>query len=201
MALVMSLILAVISLAFASSLLYLGVQGTRMSGLEKRYRTAIGAAKGAVEHSTKVIDYNGNDPAAMATFDDAGIRSQGCFIEKLNSETVNWPAQTICSTLSGDQLTSDVTVAPDMMLALGASPHQYMVSVKVIETIPGNSPPVTGGTGGGQGGIDTKAVVEGGSGSGIIKPMHMPYLYIVEVQSVNTDNADEVAHITYLYEH
>ncbi|MEE9523314.1 MAG: hypothetical protein V3V59_01020, partial [Thermodesulfovibrionales bacterium] len=110
-------------------------------------------------------------------------------------------AQTICSTLSGDQLTSDVKTAPDIMLTLGVSPNQYIVSVKVIDTIPGNSPPVTGGTGGGKGGIDTKAVVEGGSGGGIIKPMHMPYLYIVEVESVNTDNVDEVAHITYLYEH
>ena len=37
MALVMSLILATISLAFASTLLYMGIQGSKMSGLEKRY--------------------------------------------------------------------------------------------------------------------------------------------------------------------
>ncbi|UCG78220.1 MAG: hypothetical protein JSV21_11830 [Nitrospirota bacterium] len=193
-ALAMALILAAITLAFSSSLIYIATQSTKISGLQKRYKTALGAAKGGVDLSTKTIEYAGIDPSGLAVIGDPS-----CLDVKLNNKTVDWTAGGFCA---GNQITTDVKSSPDITFTLGAAPNPvYNVSVKVIETIPGNSPPVTGGTGGGQGGIDTQAVVEGGTGSGKIEPMHVPFLYTVEVYTVNSANTDEVSQVTYLYAH
>ncbi len=54
-ALVMALILTLIILAAVSALLYLVTQGTMMSGYQKRYQTALEAAKGGMELATKEI--------------------------------------------------------------------------------------------------------------------------------------------------
>ena len=194
MALVMALVLAAVTLAFTAALLYMITQGTRMSGLEKRYTTALGAAKGGVEIATKIIDYDGNDPAALT----ANPSTSACVTSKLNNATASWAG------CSGSSTSLDATQNPDFTLTLGTAPDVYAVSVKIVDTVAGNSPPVPGGSGGGASGgmVDTAGVVEGGaSGGGVIRPMHVPFIYTVLVHSQRQNNPEEVADLTFVYAH
>lgn len=190
-ALAMALVLAVISLAFASSLMYISTRGAKMSGLEKRYKTALGASKGGIQLSSNIVGAGGNDASALASFDDTN-----CLNAKLFNKTAEW-ATTGCP--GADQRNADPFTRPDVFFVLGAAPDDYVVSVKIIDTIEGNSPPVSGGSGET---VDVKGVVEGGRGqSGIIVPLHMPFLYTIEVVSRSNTNPDEIAQVTYLYGH
>ena len=49
-ALITTLVLALIALAFTGAMLYMLTSGTRMSGVERRYTTALEAAKGASDY-------------------------------------------------------------------------------------------------------------------------------------------------------
>jgi hypothetical protein len=195
-ALVMALILATVTLAFASSLLYIATQGTKMSGLQKRYKTALAAAKGGVELSTNIIVDRGDDSSGLSTNVDPD-----CLLAKLLYETAEWDTVVTTEKLhicdnNAAQLNSDPTDWPDLTIGVGTAPHAYTLSVKIIDTVQGNAAP----TGGGGKKIDTESVVEGGAGAAI-KPQHIPYLYTVEVYSINDDNPNEVSQITYLYAH
>ncbi len=192
-ALVMALILAAVSLAFASALLYMSARGTKMSGLTKRYKTSLGASKGGVEIASDIINKGGLDASGLAT-----IPNSTCLDEKLYNNTGQWVSSTNCAAGADSE---DPTTLPDITLSVGTAPNQYNIFIKIIDTVKGNSPPVAGGSGTV---IDTKGVVEsgaGGAGSGTITPPHMPFLYTVVAYSQNATNADENAWITFVYAH
>jgi len=54
-ALVVTLMLALIALTFTGAMLYMLISGTRMSGVERRYATALEAAKGAADYIIEKI--------------------------------------------------------------------------------------------------------------------------------------------------
>lgn len=224
MALVMSLVLAVVTLAFSAALIFMITQGTRMSGLEKIYASALDAGKGGVEVITQAIDDGGDIDISGLT-----IPNTLCLNEKLYKKTAYWnldlddPAHpplgdenTYCK-ISGPAMSEDASVAPDMELTIGSGQNTYRIYLKITETIDGNSSPVKGGivgsggttikSTGGQ--VTVSAVVEGGAASSsTIVPMHVPFLYNIEVLAVridpgtgNTKTGEAKAMLSLLYAH
>lgn len=204
----MSLVLAVVTLAFSAALIFMVTQGTRMSGLEKIYATALDAGKGGVEVITQAIDDGGDIDIAGLT-----IAKTKCLDEKLYKKTAYWnldlndaahptldPAPCLIS--GGQAMSEDASVEPDMKLIIGSGQNTYRIYLKITETIDGNSSPVKGGivgsggttikSTGGQ--VTVSAVVEGGAASSsTIVPMHVPFLYNIEVLAERIDPVSEEA--------
>ena len=205
-ALVLVLILAVISLAMVSSLLFMLSQSTIFSGSQKFYRTSEEAGFGGVELTTQYLASRGvldiaalpglaftsgcncNDPYI---YDDnidlmTGAASNRC--DKLCNPTASWPAALRPVSL-------DPTIAPDMLYTLpGLQPVSYSVFAKVVDTVQGNSDVgglVMSGELGGAGVV--------ASNSGLVSPPHNPYLYRLEVQAQATTNPREFSRMSVLY--
>ena len=205
-ALVLVLILAVISLAMVSSLLFMLSQSTIFSGSQKFYRTSEEAGFGGVELTTQYLASRGvldiaalpglaftsgcncNDPYI---YDDnidlmTGAASNRC--DKLCNPTASWPAALRPVSL-------DPTIAPDMQYTLpGLQPVSYSVFAKVVDTVQGNSDVgglVMSGELGGAGVV--------ASNSGLVSPPHNPYLYRLEVQAQATNNPREHSRMSVLY--
>lgn len=225
MALVMSLILAVVCLSFSAALIYMITQGTRMSGLEGRYATCLDAARGGLEVMTNIIDRGGDfDSSATLSIDlspditeavptpPAPGSQEECFRDhKLKKSTDQWndndndPSTPVLATpcmlpyAIYDELNKvPVKDVPDITMVLGSSPDEYNIYLKIVDTVEGNSPVSRGGGGGGR---DVSAVVEGG---GAIEPPHMPFLYTIDVlaeRATSSEKSDSQAQITALYAH
>lgn len=181
-ALVMVLVLSLISLAVVSSLLFMVTQGTRLSGSVKLYRTAEEASQGGIEQIANLIDDRGTPTTGTPTTNTA------CLDEKLAESTADWASCT------APEMSLDPSTGPDLTLTFGATPFQFTVSAKIVDTVQGNSE-----TGGlvARGELGGKGVVA--STTGLISPPHTPYLHRVEVQSENTANARERARYSVLY--
>lgn len=206
MALVMALILAVVTLTFSAALIFMVTQGTRMSGLERRYATALDAAKGGVAVITETIDRGGE-------ISDSGITPEKpeCLGEKLYKKTTLWDADN-CDLADRHAMRTDYDKGkdtdymrkyPDIKFYVKASDleGEYAVYMKIIETIEGNSQPIRASSGGGggasihgRGKIEVSAVVggNGSNSSSAIVPMHMPFLYTVEVLSEKRNKDDDL---------
>jgi len=219
MALVMALVLAVVTLTFSAALIFMVTQGTKMSGLEKRYATALDAAKGGIEIITETIDLGGDTGNPSIT-----INNESCLDEKLYKKAPLWNYSTDNATeLSTGpcgnhaQVTEakfeDPEKLPDITYFIGSGEQTYKLYLKITDTVEGNSQPIRGGGGGGGIGrgskVEVSAVVGGGSNaSSSITPMHMPYLYKINVLSRRVDpnlltplQGDSAARMVVLYAH
>jgi hypothetical protein len=183
-ALVMVLILALISLALMSGLVYMVTSGTQVSGVEKRYSTALGAGESGIDIAYQVFSSRGNPytAAQAATVGFNITASASCLTDKLNKMTNNWGA---CD--------SSLTITPgaagtyDMTFQLGANPA-FSVYTKIVDTVEGNS-------GGDEGLIKSGVVL---SNSGEVTVMHVPYLYTLEIDAENINNPTERAKLSAL---
>ena len=203
LALATVLVLSLITLAIISALIYMVIQGTTMSGTYKRYGTANEAAVGGAELGADLINERGDlsnvflglwsssgnitgcdcgDPDnPNDNLDDLGVRT--CLCDKLCDSTADWPAA--CS------MSLDPTDNPDMVFNLWGINTTYEVSLKIVDTIRGNSD-LSGERLGGT------AVVS--STSGIIPAPPLPYLHRIEVNSEDiTGVLRERARISALY--
>ena len=204
LALVTVLVLSLICLSVISALLYMVTQGTRFSGFYKRYETAREAALGGAELGTDLILDRGalsipglamasssgsftscdcgdpDDPNDNRDNFGAGVRT--CMCDKLCDATADWP---------GCSMTLDPTDTPDLWFDLTGINTTYRVSVKIVDTIRGNS--------------DLSGEELGGTGvvsatTGLITAPPMPYLYRVEINSEdNTGTLEERARLSALY--
>lgn len=203
-ALVMVLVLSLIALAIVSTLVYLVIQGTKFSGFYKRYESARESGVGGSEIAGALIHNRGNlviptlvnfpnlcncnDPDNCDDNRDS-LGNRTCLCDKLCNPpycggTYKW-------TVAGCGTSLDPTSNPDMQFNLsGLGGTNYQVSVKIIDTIRGNSDlsgEVLGGTG----------VVS--SNSGQIPAPPMPYLYRIEINSQDATNVIERARLSGLY--
>jgi hypothetical protein len=204
LALVTVLVLSLICLSVISALLYMVIQGTRFSGFYKRYETAREAALGGAELGADLVLDRGalsvpglaitstsgsftvcdcgdpDDPNDNLDNFGAGVRT--CLCDKLCDATADWP---VCS------MTLNPTDTPDLWFDLTGINTTYRVSVKIVDTIRGNS--------------DLSGEDLGGSGvvsstSGLITAPPMPYLYRVEINSEDdTGVLEERARFSALY--
>ncbi len=187
-ALVMVLILSAISLAIMAGLLYMVVTGTQISGMQKRYNTALEAGTAGIDVTYQVIAARIDNPATLQTnfnflTNFVVTASQTCLNNKLLMPTSAWNAA--CNSL----LTIDPTVPStyDMSFDLGT----YTAYAKIVDTVEGNS--------GGDEGLLKHGVVSAGSGE--ITVMSIPYLYTIEVNAEATTNPAERAKLSILYQY
>ena len=193
-ALVMVLILSVICLAITSALVYFVTMGTRISGIEKRYETALEATIGGEELTYQLIGSRGDTsnplhPANLG-LTDFSITSSACLTDKLNTATssVNWVNCSDYSKASSVTIDTADSLTYDMRLDIGTN----NVYAKIVDTVAGNSA--------GDFGLVKRRVVNL-KNRGEIQVPHIPYLYTIEIQSENTAAPDERAKSSVLYEY
>lgn len=184
-ALVMTLVVSAIALAIMAGLIYMITAGTQISGIQKRYKTALEAGVGGAGVAYEYISRRGA-ASALYTF-SPGVTEQ-CRTLKLNQRTNNWgacPANANSIAINpGDNTTYDWT------FDLGTDPT-YRVYAKIVDTIDGNS--------GGDEGLLKSGVVS--SGTGEVTVVSMPYLYTIEIDAQNAANPAERAKLSILYQY
>ncbi|RJQ51182.1 MAG: pilus assembly protein PilX [Nitrospiraceae bacterium] len=187
-ALVMVLILSLISLAIMSGLIYMATSGTQVSGIEKRYRTALEAGKGGRDIIYQVMGARQNPfSAAEAALFNFNVTAPGnCLTQKLNNPTNNWVG---CdNTLN---INPAVPATYDMSFQLGINPA-YTVLAKIVDTVEGNS------------GVDDGLIKSGvvASNTGEVPVMSIAYLYTIEIEAENVANPTmEQAKLSVLYQY
>jgi hypothetical protein len=205
LALVTVLVLSLICLSVISTLLYMVIQGTRVSGFYKRYETARESALGGAEIGADLISERGEMVVLpllnLPDFCDCGNPEDptdnlyggavSCLCDKLCDETFIYPGPVLNWTNCAVNDTAlDPTNNPDIQFDLAGFNTTYRVSVKIVDTIRGNS--------------DLSGEELGGSGvvsstSGLITAPPMPYLHRVEINSEDTGNLNERAKFSVLY--
>lgn len=201
-ALVMVMILSTIALAIMAGLIYMVTTGTQISGMQKRYKTALEAAKGGNDVASQVINLKGDTaqitslvslltgsittPSSCVTLSsDASCTAIGSYTgiaAKLNLPTSCWSG---CD--SSMTINTATSTSYDIRFDLGS----YRVYTKIVDTVIGNS--------GGDEGLIKGGVVT--SNTGEITVMSVPYLYTIEVDSENPNNPAERAKLSILYQY
>jgi len=180
-ALLFVLILSAIALVMTLGMLFMVSRGSYVSGQQKRYRTAVEAARGGMESMLQLITNKGV-PLYGAMLIDATSAS-GQLSTKLAFPTTTW----------GTGVDNAITINPellstyDMRIDLGA----YRVYSKIVDTVEGNSGPDEG--------LVKSGVVSAGSGE--VTVVSVPYLYTIEVLSQSQTNATERAKFSVLYQY
>lgn len=196
-ALAMILVLSAISLAIIAGLIYMITSGTQISGMQKKYRTALEAGLGGADITYQLLSARG-DPFDNLTelnrINYLRTASNDCLTAKLNQTTsaTKWGA---CSDFTKTtQMTIDAsdTDTYDFRFDLGGDPFlpTYRTYAKIVNTVEGNS-------GSGEG-LVTGGVVKT---SGEIPVMKVPYLYTIEVDAQNLNNPAERAKLSVLYQY
>lgn len=194
-ALVTSLMLTLISMTIIMALMYMLTQGTKVSGQFKRYKSALDASYGGTEIYSKDIfpfimrNYSSNsliaDLQGSTGFAGVGLvvnATQNCLQAKLTKNTRNWP--------TGCDNSPFPAKNPDMSISLqAASGNPYTVFSKIVDTTTGNSD-ISGLQ------LEGKGVSES---STVLTPQHFPYIYRIEVQGQQTNNATAQSNIEVLY--
>jgi hypothetical protein len=194
-ALVTSLLLTLLALAFIMALLYMVTWQTKLSAAHKRYKTAIEASQGGAEiFAKKVIPYifNNNTTAGLAG-QLPGVNlvagSSLCLKAKINNPTSLWGGA-----CTPNSLTTDPTQNPDVRFTLQGSlgaQSNFTVYTKIVDSVPGNSD------------LSGYELLDSGAGvTGIssgVAPKHIPALYRIEVQGQKELNPQEKAQLSILY--
>jgi len=192
-ALVTVLVLSAISLAIMAGLIYMLVSGTQVSGIQKRYKTALESGIAGADIVEQFISKREDNPTTLETqtFNFlSGIdvtATQTCINNKLLSSTSSWnPACNNTMTINrGDATTYD------MRFDLGLAPTTYRVFAKIVDTVEGNS--------GGDEGLLKTGVVQANTGE--VSVTHIPYLYTVEIDAEDATNPAERAKLSVLYQY
>ena len=199
-ALVMVLILSAIVLAIITGLIYMITASTQMSGMQKRYKTALEAGIGGSDAIFQLISTRG-DPfdAATATYlKYLRTTSDVCLTAKLNTTTdaTNWGACAAYAKATSLTINPNDPASYDMQLKLGdplgINPEkEYIVYSKIVDTVEGNS--------GGDEGLLKSGVVNANTGE--VTVMSVPYLYTIEVHAERSTNPSERAKLSILYQY
>ncbi len=199
-ALVTVLIVISISAGIFAAIMYYAMSGTEISGIQRKYQSSKEASIGAIDIVTKDIlprVLTGSNlsgvVSGLAILPDivpsvtASSAKDVCFQTKLTSLTGSWPGGTCDSN-------PDATVNSDIVFNLkgvAGSTRPFVVSMKIIDTVPGNSD-------------KSGTVLELGTGtvdnaSGMISVQHFPYLYTLMTDARPQNSTTERANIEVLY--
>ncbi len=177
-AMVVVLLLMVVALAMSAGMLYMLARGGYMSGMERRYKTALEAGIGGKDVTVQLIGGRG-----VLSMPANNLVINGTLATKLNAATATW----------GPGVDSSVSISPDNVATYDArfDLGSYRVYAKIVDTVPGNS--------GGDEGLLKSGVVNAGTGELVV--VSMPYLYTVEILSQHATNPSERAKLSILYEY
>jgi hypothetical protein len=207
LALVMILILSAIALAIMAGLIYMITAGTQISGMQKRYKTALEAGIGGADVTYQFIALRGetSETSSLQSVlsaisptittsnsctgtDVSGISFSG-LEAKLKTPSTSWSGACDTDSMS---ITPGTTTSYDMRFDLGTSPYPiYRVYAKIVSTVEGNSAADKG--------LGGKGVVT--SSSGEVTVVSVPYLYAVEMDAENLANPSERAKLSILYQY
>jgi hypothetical protein len=212
--LVLVLILCAVSLAIITALMYMITTGTQMSGMQKRYRTALEAGLAASDIIAQVIAQQGDETAVSSYLttrlneigaqESAALANCKGFAQYDLSGTAIWTqydklaAKLMTPSTSWDHINCDSSFPTgpnnyDLTFQLGTN---YNVYAKVVDTVEGftrtNGAAVTNT-------MRTDAVV---SNNQEIAAPSKPYQYTIEVDVENKTNPNtERAKLQFLYEY
>jgi hypothetical protein len=198
--LVIVLILSLVALATISSLIFMITTGTQLSGLQKRYKTALEAGMGGADVTYQAIGARGNPNIpnnSCFSFSFSPAFTAACMTAKLNTTTsaTNWgscPNYNNASSLTinpADNTTYDFTI--DIGGVGCSTTSTYRGYTKIVDTVEGNS--------GADLGLVKTGVVSAGTGE--VPVVSMPYLYTLEVNSENQNTLSERAQLSILYQY
>ncbi|MHB8845271.1 MAG: hypothetical protein ACYC7L_11070 [Nitrospirota bacterium] len=206
MALVVVLVVTAVALALLTTLIYMITTGTQISGMQKRYKTALEAGYGAADITFQMIALRGDVLAYQASLGAAGIPATlspalltSCtsslggtnytqLAAKLMTATSSWSAGCGDASMTINPL---IPSSYDMKYEIGTG-TKYNVYAKIVDATEGNS------AGGGEA-LFNKGVVSANSGE--VTTMSMPYLYTIEVDAESAANSAERAKLTILYQY
>ena len=207
-ALVMVMILSAVSLIMITTMLYLIAMGTRTSGMEKRYRTALEAGVAGTDILRQVIVLRG-DTSSLSTLSPANVVPETCIGKSVYSGMTYtglgakiWTSTTGTSGAGWTGCNQSINLDPqsastyDLTFQVGMNPS-YTVYAKIVNVVEGN----TGSSNAGGNKLLTKGVVSANSGGGEISIVPMPYLYTMEVEAENAAAPDERAELSVLYQY
>lgn len=208
-ALITALLFTLLSLGIVMTLLYMVTLGTKVTGAEKRYKTALEASYGATELLSKdilpSIFKNYTTAASIATVPanyygvSLGIPDSSCLAQKTQKPTSQWNT-TLCT---NSTKTATPNESPDMTFNLKAANDAtgYNVYTKIVDTRCGGDP--TKGqvcSNSDSSGID---YLDGGggvtSGGGVVQPQPRPAYYKIEIQGERASNPIEKSKLSVLY--
>jgi len=197
-ALVTSLMMTLISLTIIMAVMYMITQNIQQTGSHKRYRTALEASYGGVDvvmkeilpqmlqkvalSSTDFANYVNTTYSATILSSTMDSTQAACLQEKLMKETSAWSST--CNRLTNPKS------GPDMVIRLQSTTGlPYAVYTKIVDTVFGNT--------------DMSGLQLEGAGVAesltVITPMHLPYVYRLEIQAERSSNALEQANISVVY--
>lgn len=203
-ALVTSLMFALISMGIVMMLLYSITQGTKVTGASKVYKTSLDAGYGAVEVLSKdILPSLMSDITLKSTvessFSALGLTylSGDCFDQKMTRSTSFWDSAK-CGT---DNETFDVKTASDLSLNLKAVGDSigYTVYTKIVDTRCGGPDgyPCSNSDSTGVDYLDAGGGVT--SSTGTVTPQHRPAYYRIELQAERASNPREKSQLSVLY--
>jgi hypothetical protein len=194
-ALVMVLILSAIVLAIITGLIYMITSTTQISGMQKRYRTALEAGMGGADVTFRILALRDDPELQMRTaIGYSRTISDACFDRKLNYATsaTNWADCGSYANATAMVIDPADPTTYDFRFDFGSAGYPtYRGYAKIVDTVEGNS--------GGDEGLLKHGVVS--SGSGEITVVSIPYLYTIEVNAENRDNPAERAKLSVLYQY
>src|ERR1700674_2329958 len=192
--LVTTLMLTLIILVVITALLYMMTTGTKISGAQKRYLTALDASYGGAEIVAKdiiplilrnyssgsslsnslggLVGTSGIYSGVHLQFPSNNPNAQMCLQEKLRKSTGFWPA--VCLDSLPPAKMADLTL---QLQSTGSSP--FTVYSKIVSTRVGNSD------------MSGFNLIGGGvaESNNIVYPQSQPYLYTIEVQGQRVGDA------------
>ncbi|MGQ9812782.1 MAG: hypothetical protein ACUVQ2_05210 [Dissulfurimicrobium sp.] len=194
-ALITALLLAVIGLLMVGGLFMMLKGGIWSSGSQKRYKTALEASYGVLDIVTRDVIPKaiGNTATSLSSLGNySGLlkarTTDACFTDKLTKSNTgaNWSADCILNSLLIP------TANADMVFHFQFPEPQSAIDVfaKIVDTVPGNSS---------TSGVQLEGQGVASSGSGVVPPQHLPYMYRIEIQGQNTVNPMENAQLSVLY--
>jgi hypothetical protein len=214
-ALAMMLILAAVALLIMAGLLYMITSSTQISGMQKRYKTALDAGFGGANITYQFIAFRGDPidtpsfqtllssinpvittPDGSGTGDCTGTDISGVTYHGLAAKLMTPTYRNGVRVWSAD-CNSTMSIIPgtatsyDMQYELPGSPTNYTVYAKIVDTVEGNSPADKG--------LGGEGVVV--SGGGEVTVVSRPYLYTIEVDAENRTNPSERAKLSILYQY
>jgi hypothetical protein len=131
-ALVLTMLFAVMALTFTGALMFMTIQGTKVTGLSQRYATALDACKGSADITMNlVVQYNSGTP--KTTPDYGTVQSAACLTDKLSKATLNDTTGAYqwlnCPGTQAVVTSADAKTSPDVIADLGA----YRSYTKIID--------------------------------------------------------------------
>ncbi len=188
-ALVTALMFTLIALGIIVGTYYIVHKSTELSGLFKRFQTANEAAMGAFEFFTKEfmrVMMQGQSPNLPQLYGNVFRASDSVNYTCLRSKLFSEPDANGYTNCQGDSTALNPTIRPDLIFHF----DPFVVFLKITDTLEGNTD---------IGGVSLvgAGVVE--SGSNVISPPHIPYIYRIDILGQREFGAMERAWITGVY--